>query len=142
MSGLRDTPGSNPLHGRACLVRFLIDAQLPRRLAVRLSELGHEAIHTLDLPEGNRTPDRLICERADATGAVVVTKDADFVINRTLHGRPQRLLVIATGNIGNSHLIHLIEANLRVIESALQTQSHVELGRESLVIHRDGDPNI
>jgi predicted nuclease of predicted toxin-antitoxin system len=92
-------------------VRFLIDAQLPRRLAVQLSALGHDAIHTLDLPEGNRTSDQLICARADATDAAVVTKDADFVINRTLHGSPQRLLVIATGNIANPDLIHLIETN-------------------------------
>jgi predicted nuclease of predicted toxin-antitoxin system len=118
-------------------VRFLIDAQLPRRLAVQLSALGHDAIHTLDLPEGNRTSDQLICARADATDAAVVTKDADFVINRTLHGSPQRLLVIATGNIANPDLIHLIETNLDLIESALKTPAHVELGRESLVIHRD-----
>lgn len=43
-------------------MKFLVDAQLPRRLAVRLSQAGLEAIHTLDLPDGNRTPDRLINE--------------------------------------------------------------------------------
>jgi len=41
-------------------MKFLVDAQLPRRLVFRLQESGHEAIHTLDLPLGNRTPDSLI----------------------------------------------------------------------------------
>lgn len=31
-------------------MRFLVDAQLPRRLAVQLTALGHESVHTLDLP--------------------------------------------------------------------------------------------
>ena len=37
---------------------FLIDAQLPRRLAIQLQKAGHEATHTLQLPEANRTTDR------------------------------------------------------------------------------------
>jgi len=36
---------------------FLIDAQLPRRLADWLQHAGYEAVHTLDLPNGNRTQD-------------------------------------------------------------------------------------
>lgn len=71
-------------------MRFLVDAQLPRRLALRLEALGHEAVHTLDLQMGNRTPDLLICQQADATDAAVITKDADFIIHRTLHSSPKR----------------------------------------------------
>ena len=89
-------------------MRFIIDAQLPRRLALRLGELGHEAVHTLDLVDGNRTSDQALCTQADASGATVVTKDADFAISRALAGTPQRLLVIATGNIGNAQLLALV----------------------------------
>ena len=32
-------------------MKFLVDAQLPRRLVCELVDLGHDAIHTLDLPE-------------------------------------------------------------------------------------------
>ena len=39
-------------------MKFLIDAQLPRRLAHQLEVAGFETIHTLDLPQGNRTTDR------------------------------------------------------------------------------------
>ena len=38
-------------------MKFLVDAQLPKRLAEWLNEAGHDTLHTLDLPRGNRTPD-------------------------------------------------------------------------------------
>ncbi len=38
-------------------MKFLIDAQLPRRLADWLRGAGYEAVHTLELPAGNRTQD-------------------------------------------------------------------------------------
>ena len=36
-------------------MKLLINAQLPRRLAHQLRAAGFEAIHTLDLPQGNRS---------------------------------------------------------------------------------------
>jgi predicted nuclease of predicted toxin-antitoxin system len=59
-------------------VRFLVDAQLPARLARFLSSAGHDALHTSELPDGNRTTDRRIAEVADDDNRVVVTKDRDF----------------------------------------------------------------
>jgi predicted nuclease of predicted toxin-antitoxin system len=41
-------------------MKFLVDAQLPVRLARFLQNAGHDAIHTLDLPEHNATPDAVI----------------------------------------------------------------------------------
>lgn len=35
------------------MTRFLVDAQLPRRLAIALRQNGFDAVHTLDLPNGN-----------------------------------------------------------------------------------------
>ena len=48
-------------------MRLLIDAQLPRRVAHALREAGHYAIHTLDLPDRNRTtdPDLLLLAREE-----------------------------------------------------------------------------
>ncbi|HXM46333.1 MAG TPA: DUF5615 family PIN-like protein [Pyrinomonadaceae bacterium] len=60
-------------------MKFLIDAQLPRRLAAQFRQAGLEAIHTLDLPDGNRTTDRVINELSIKEQYIVVTKDADFV---------------------------------------------------------------
>ena len=41
-------------------MKFLIDAQLPRRLVKIFNEFGYEAIHRLDLPQGNTTQDEQI----------------------------------------------------------------------------------
>ncbi|MCB8952442.1 MAG: DUF5615 family PIN-like protein [Ardenticatenales bacterium] len=37
-------------------MKFLVDAHLPKRLAVQLIVAGHDALHTLDLPLENYTP--------------------------------------------------------------------------------------
>jgi len=67
-------------------MRLLLDATRPRRLARRLSASGHDAVHTLDFPAGDRTPDRDIVQLADLDDRVVVTEDADLVDSRMLAG--------------------------------------------------------
>jgi predicted nuclease of predicted toxin-antitoxin system len=80
---------------------FLIDAQLPRRLAHMLQQLGHTAYHTLDLPQPNRTDDNDIMQFADIHNCIVMTKDSDFVDAFYLQHRPQKLWLLSTGNISN-----------------------------------------
>src|SRR5438477_3876521 len=89
-------------------MNFLVDAQLPRRMTVWLAAAGGNAIHTLDLPDANRTTDEQINDVADRDRRVVVTKDADFVDSHLLRGRPARLLLISTGNISNRALEALL----------------------------------
>lgn len=116
-------------------MRFLVDAQLPRRVCGWLREAGLDAEHTLDLPLGNRTPDAEILDRADSGHLVIVTKDADFVQSFLVTGRPSRLLLISTGNIGNSELERLMRAHFGRIVEAFTEHRFVELGRDALVIH-------
>ena len=56
-------------------MKFIVDAQLPRRLARELAASGHDAVHTLDFPAGNRTPDEEIVAVAVREGRVVMTPD-------------------------------------------------------------------
>jgi predicted nuclease of predicted toxin-antitoxin system len=116
-------------------MRFLLDAQLPRRLVYRLREAGHDAIHTLDLPERNRTTDAAICAQAEADGRVVMTKDADFVSSFLVTGSPPKLLLVSTGNISNPQLEQLLLANLEAIVRSLDDADFVELGRSSIIVH-------
>ncbi|MEB2309799.1 MAG: DUF5615 family PIN-like protein [Candidatus Brocadiaceae bacterium] len=60
-------------------MKFLVDAQLPRRLVVLSRKAGFDAIHTLDLALGNRTPDRVINELSIKEQRVVITKDFDLL---------------------------------------------------------------
>ncbi|MFO0916216.1 MAG: DUF5615 family PIN-like protein [Pirellulales bacterium] len=85
-------------------MNFLVDAQLPQRIKEWLTVAGCDAIHTLDLPDGNRTTDEQLIEVADREDRVLVTKDADFVDSHVLRGRPAKLLLISTGNISNRAL--------------------------------------
>ncbi len=61
-------------------MKFLVDAQLPVQLARFLSSAGHDALHTTELPDGNRTTDGRIVELADEEGRVVVTKDRNAAV--------------------------------------------------------------
>ena len=114
---------------------FLVDAMLPRRLARRLVALGHESTHTLDLPLGNQTPDADLIAIADHDGRILVTKDADFVSSYLVRGRPHRLLLISTGNMGNSDLERCVSAHLVAIVEALVDGGFVELTPGGLAIH-------
>jgi predicted nuclease of predicted toxin-antitoxin system len=116
-------------------MKFLIDAQLPRRLARRLREAGFEAVHTLDLPLGNRTPDRFLCELSVREQYIVVTKDEDFVNSFYLQRSPRKLLLVSTGNIKNSELEALLLANLTEIQTGFQRCDFLEIDRKTVVFH-------
>lgn len=117
-------------------MNFLIDAQLPRKLAHWLRAEGHDAVHTLDLPSGNRTADAQINTISLQEQRVVVTKDMDFVDTFLLQRAPCKLLLVATGNVTNPELSRLFEDNLDDIVQALETTDFVELGHGFLISHQ------
>jgi predicted nuclease of predicted toxin-antitoxin system len=116
-------------------VKFLVDAQLPRRIARGLIAAGHDAVHTLDLPLQNKTPDAAILEIAGLETRVVVTKDADFVHSFHVSGRPDRLLLISTGNISNVDLERILLPLIPEIATAFERHRFVELTRTAIVVH-------
>jgi predicted nuclease of predicted toxin-antitoxin system len=115
-------------------MKFLIDAQLPRRLTGWLRSAGHDAIHTLDLPNQNRTTDEDVIDYANQEQRVVVSKDADFVNSYVLRGRPAKLLLISTGNISNRELEKLFASSITYIVQEFQTYSFIELGRAGIIV--------
>lgn len=115
-------------------MKFLIDAQLPSRLARHLNVTGHDAIHTLDLPEQNRTTDAEIARLADAEDRIVVSKDSDFRDSHLLSGTPARLLVVSTGNVTNRDLLALIDEHLDELVAAFQSARLVQLTTEDLLV--------
>lgn len=116
-------------------MKFLVDAQLPKRLASAISEQNHDVLHTLDLPKGNKTTDTQINELSVREQRIVVTKDADFVTSFLLSKIPYKLLLISTGNITNSELEALLIPQLEKLVEAFQEHHFVELNRTSMVIH-------
>jgi predicted nuclease of predicted toxin-antitoxin system len=117
-------------------MKFLVDAQLPRHLAASLKWSGHDVLHTLDLPLGNRTPDWRINEISVEEQRIVITKDADFVNSFLLSGVPYKLLLMSTGNVNNQELEGIFAKNLSAIIGALEIYGFVEITRTSLIEHR------
>lgn len=118
-------------------LRFLVDAQLPKRLADFLAfHTGCDCLHTLDLPAANHTQDGHITRLSMAEKRVVVTKDADFVNSFLLHGQPYKLLLVSTGNISTNELLDLFRQFLPQLTKLLGHHLYLELSRTLLVTHR------
>ena len=115
-------------------MNFLVDAQLPRRMTAWLATAGCDAVHTLDLPDKNRTTDEQINDVADREQRVVISKDADFVDGHLLRGRPAKLLLVSTGNISNRDLEALMVPLLPDIIREFQMHSFLELGPAGIVV--------
>jgi predicted nuclease of predicted toxin-antitoxin system len=88
-------------------MKFLIDAQLPRRLAHQLSVAGYETTH----------------------------KDSDFVESFLLKREPWKLLLVSTGNIRNDELLRLFQLNIDQLAESFTTFDFVELNRTSMICH-------
>lgn len=116
-------------------MKFLVDAQVPRRRAAWLTIRGHDAIHTLDLPRRNLSSDADLCALADSEDRVVITKDNDFVRALLLQDTPRRLLLVATGNIANDDLIDLFDRSLALIERGFASARFVEVNRQTVIVH-------
>jgi len=54
-------------------MNFIVDAQLPRKLILLLRNAGHDAVHTLELPNRNRTTDAEINSISITEQRVVIT---------------------------------------------------------------------
>ena len=116
-------------------MKFIVDAQLPRSLSDFLKSSGFDSIHTLELPEMNRTGDGSIAEKANIEGRIVITKDADFLNSYLLSGKPAKLLLVKTGNIPNMDLLKLFQDNLNILQSAFAQFSLVEFTRTEIITH-------
>ena len=116
-------------------MNFLVDAQLPKLLAIRLCDWGHPAKHTLDMTQGNRTSDQDISIEANATDAVVITKDLDFMNSQILSGLPRKLLIVSTGNISNRELFTLFSRHIDLMVSELESSDLVEINQTGLIVH-------
>lgn len=115
---------------------YIVDAQLPRKLATWLATQGYNAIHTLDLPRQNATADVDIIEFAELNQLVVVTKDKDFPHHRIIHQRPTLLLWVTTGNLTNTALLELFSANFpRIHQLFREGHQFIELSNEVMLLH-------
>lgn len=100
-------------------MRFLVDAQLPPKLAQTLIELGHQAEHLEDV--GLRhAKDGDIWNFAVSHQAVVVSKDEDFVDRFRRRGNGPVIVWLRIGNSSNRALLAWFVPLLPVIVQRIQ----------------------
>jgi predicted nuclease of predicted toxin-antitoxin system len=86
-------------------VKFIVDAQLPQSLSDFFIRKRDDCIHTLDLPDRNKTTDIKLLNISKKQGRVIISKDGDFLESQLIESRPEKLILIRTGNIPNKQLI-------------------------------------
>jgi predicted nuclease of predicted toxin-antitoxin system len=116
-------------------MKFFVDANLPFKLAIRLRELGFDAIHTDDLPNKERTSDGEIRKVSVEQNRVVITKDSDFLDSHLIQGIPRKLLFITTGNIVNKDLLGLIEKYFETVTRLFEIYDLIEITNEDIIGH-------
>jgi predicted nuclease of predicted toxin-antitoxin system len=116
-------------------MRFIVDAQLPRRLSHWLNTQGHESVHTLDLPAANATEDHVIIRVAGAEQRTVISKDRDFFEQYVRTEKPKKLLFVSTGNLTNKDLLLLFSDYLETVVDLLEQHNVVELSNEAITVH-------
>lgn len=101
-------------------MRFVVDAQLPPALARWLEAQGHEAEHVADVKLA-AAPDTVIWERAAVLKAVIITKDADFALRRSMEsGSIPAIVWLRVGNTRRTTLLRWIESLMPQIVVALE----------------------
>ena len=113
-------------------MKIWVDAQLPPTLATWLSAtfaLEASALRQLTLRDAQ---DIEIFEAARAAGAVIMTKDSDFIDLVCRLGAPPQILWLTCGNVTNRNLRRLLTATLsEALEQLQQGEIIVEIGNIS-----------
>ncbi len=100
-------------------MHFLIDAQLPPALAYWINDHGHTSEHVRDVASEGAS-DRRIWEYAGSINAVIVSKDDDFFVLRSIEPDGPSVVWVRTGNTRKQKLLEWFEALFPSIISALE----------------------
>ncbi len=116
-------------------IRFIVDAQLPKKLSDFIKDRGYDSVHTLELPDKNATTDRNIRDIAYIENRILITKDDDFLRSFLISKKPAKLILIKTGNIINNELLEIFQRNFSIIISLVQKHAMLEITKEEIIAH-------
>ncbi len=115
-------------------MKFLVDAHLPKKLSLLLSWKGYDTLHTLDLPNKNRTKDSEINQISIDEKRVLISKDLDFIESLLISNKPYKLIYVVTGNISNQQLLELFSKNIEKIVESLNNSRLIELTDDRIIV--------
>ena len=116
-------------------MKFIIDAQLPISLSFLLRHKGYDTIHTLKLPDKNKTRDKQVIKISITENRVVITKDSDFLESFLVKGEPKKIILLKTGNINNEGLGEIFSKHIEKMASLLKENSLIEINRNEIIVH-------
>ncbi|MCD4663949.1 MAG: DUF5615 family PIN-like protein [Bacteroidales bacterium] len=116
-------------------MKFIIDAQLPKSLSDFLNRKDFDSIHTLELPNKNKTKDHQIIEQAIEEERIVISKDNDFLDSFLIKSEPPKLIMVKTDNIPNKELIQIFDKNLDTIIEMITKSNLVEISKNDIAEH-------
>ena len=105
-------------------MKFIIDAQLPPRLAEWIRGRGHEVVHVREV-DLVQAADGRIWDLALTTDAVIVTKDRDFMQWCLVRRPAPQIVWLKFGNIGTAALIARVEMAWPKIVAGLERRLQV-----------------
>lgn len=92
-----------------------------------MKDNGFDAIHTDDMPNRERTTDKEILNISELEHRIIITKDKDFLDSHILLNKPEKLVLITSGNIKNKDFFVLFRNNFKSITELLSKHSLIEL---------------
>jgi len=113
-------------------VKFLIDAQLPKSLSDLFKSKGFDSIHTIELPDKNKTKDSQVIQLAKKEKRIVVSKDNDFLDSFLIKSEPSKLIMVKTGNIQNKELIKIFDNNFNKIIEMISGSNLIEVSKTDI----------
>jgi predicted nuclease of predicted toxin-antitoxin system len=105
-------------------MRFLVDAQLPPALARWLVTRGHEAQHLVDIGMQGAS-DRTIWDIAQRTDSIIISKDEDFALRKTLDRSGPPVVWVRLPNSRRRELLQWFEIMLPQMIKALERGDHL-----------------
>jgi predicted nuclease of predicted toxin-antitoxin system len=101
--------------------------------AILLRENGIDAIHTLELPNGNKTKDSEIIALSVKEFSTVITKDADFYNVFISKSEPYKLIYLKVGNLSTKEILTLFDKNLSLIIDQISTNYVIEISNKNII---------
>jgi len=115
-------------------MKFIVDAHIPKKLSLFLEWKGYDSIHTLDLPNKNRSKDNEINQISVDEKRVLISKDLDFIESLLISNKPYKLIYISTGNITNKMLLDIFSKNIEQIIHHISQNRLIEITNKSIVV--------
>ncbi|HMS99992.1 MAG TPA: DUF5615 family PIN-like protein [Saprospiraceae bacterium] len=115
-------------------MKFIIDAQLPKRLSLLLISCGFDSIHTSELEKGNFTTDKELIEISIRESRIVITKDSDFYNSFLQKAEPYKLIFLKVGNASTDEILAIFSKNMELILDYLTYNFVIEIGPKNIIV--------